>query len=308
MTSGRWQDGLRLDSGAGPATRLSEEEAERMVQQALDNLTPARPKRSLRWGWAAAAAIALFILAPAAVAAFNTFVLPVLPKWRPARRAASAPPPAAPTPVQSAPAESPSVEPAPAEPTDPAAPLSASPTSGAATDRFELIDPPEADLAPNDRAIGPQPQIVAPKTAPTRRRARPRPRARGPARAATAESLLASANQLRAARAFAEAARTYAQVRERFARSGPAYVAAVAEGQLRLGQLNEPASALVAFEDARDMRPKGPLDAEARFGRGAALSALGRRAEARRAWADLIRRHPNSAPAKRAEARMRSGR
>ena len=80
----------------------------------------------------------------------------------------------------------------------------------------------------------------------------------------------------------------------------------MAEGQLSLGQLNNPGRALSAFSAARRIRPNGPLDAEARFGRGVALNELGQIREARKEWRALIAKHPNSTPAKRAERRLKA--
>ncbi|MEM7674992.1 MAG: tetratricopeptide repeat protein, partial [Myxococcota bacterium] len=68
---------------------------------------------------------------------------------------------------------------------------------------------------------------------------------------------------------------------------------------------DDPRAALAAFEAARSYSD-GPLDAEARFGQGEAMHRLGRLRSARRAWRSLIERHPRSAPAKRAQARLES--
>ena len=140
-----------------------------------------------------------------------------------------------------------------------------------------------------------------------RRRRAPPPIAPKPPAPPSADGMLARANRLRARKAFAAAADAYAEVRRFHPNTGPAYVAAVAEGQLVLKAQSDPTRALSAFSAALRMRSDGPLDAEARFGRAAALSALGRTVDARRAWRALIRKYPNSAPAKRAERRLKAG-
>ena len=287
MSSPKWEDGLRLDDKLGPARPLSDEGADHMVLTALDELAPPRRRiKAVRWGWALAAAAALFIIAPAAVAAFRTFILPALPAWRsnpaaPPRRA-STPPPEVDLPADPEPEPPLGVEPDP--------PL--------------VAPPPPAPTSPTK---------PAPKT---RRRAdrsvRPRPVPRSPIRtprptvAASADELLARAARLRGARAFDEATAAYAEVRRRYPGSGPAYVAAVAEGQLWLRPGGRPTKALAAFEAAAGVRPDGPLDAEILFGRGAALWALDRKRSARRAWRKLIDRYPTSAPARRAAARLKT--
>ena len=284
MSGSEWEDGLRLDAQLGPARPLPGEDAERMVQAALDEMAPARrPIRGARWGWALAAAIALFVLAPAAIAGFQTYILPALPSWRsappkPKRPAARTPPPETVIMVEPEPVtEPPLTEPRAAEPSTPPAPRPAKATPR----RRRRVQPP------------------APRSAPWPRPTRPLA-VEGP------DELLARANRLRAARAYDEATLAYAEVRKRFPGSGPAYVAAVAEGQLWLRPNGDPRKAITAFEAAAGIRPNGPLDAEILFGRGSALWALNRRRSARRVWRKLIDRYPSSAPARRADTRLKT--
>jgi hypothetical protein len=118
------------------------------------------------------------------------------------------------------------------------------------------------------------------------------------------EEALARASRLRRARRWAEAARAYAAVRRR-EDAGPArYVAAVAEGQLRLDHLSDPSGALAAFRAARALRPGGALDPEIRLGEADSYAALGRARAARAAWRALVDAHPESPSARAARARL----
>lgn len=75
-------------------------------------------------------------------------------------------------------------------------------------------------------------------------------------------------------------------------------------GRLLLDKQGKPALALVEF-DAYLARGGDPaLAEEARLGRATSLERLGRRAEERKAWEELLARHPNTLHAAHARARI----
>lgn len=281
-----WQDGLRLDSAAGPAPPLDEAQAAQMIDRALEALPARQRPPGLQWSGAAAAAAVLLVGAPAAIGAFRAFVAPIIE---------TTPPPAG---RQHRAVET--IEPktpvAPLEPEAPMAPIE--------PDRPTAPIEPEAPMAP---IVPDRPTAPALKAAESSPRPR-RPRRAAPAPRPSADVLLARANDLRAHQDFAGAAAAYAEVRRAYPGTGSAYVAAVAEGQLYLEPLADADAALSAFRVARALIPDGPLAAEARFGEGAALVALGQPNAGRRVWAALVARYPDSAPAKRVAARLESSR
>ena len=114
----RLQAGFRLDDSPGPALPLSDDEADRLVNAALQSVDTGRP--IARWGWAAAAAVMLLVITPAAIGAFRAYILPRTPRTPPkvvpaettAEPVISA---EAPTPTKGAPIDGrPTVEPTPA--------------------------------------------------------------------------------------------------------------------------------------------------------------------------------------------------
>ncbi len=62
--------------------------------------------------------------------------------------------------------------------------------------------------------------------------------------------------------------------------------------------------ALASFDSYLAANPAGTLAEEARVGRAVALGRLGRRAEEREAWSQLLREHPNSVQGARARRRL----
>ncbi len=337
MTRRPWEDGLRLDDAPGPAEPIGDLEAERMIQRALESFeAPPRVSFALRWGWSAAAAVALIVLAPTALAAIATVVWPGLLFSPPNvasegggdAAAGSRAPDAADLGVHllerttdddipSAPIASgdfPTLERRDGKDTSAGSkqqrgrrrrarasegktPSDRERKSGERGSRRPTIHGEASEREALEGALPPVGRAPGSWSGTPSKRSR---RPVGP----SASELLTRANQLRAAKAYEAATEAYAEIRRRFAGSGPAYVAAVAEGELELQHGRDPRTALEAFEAARRMRPDGPLDAEARFGRGSALWALGRRARAERAWRALIDRYPHSAPARRARARL----
>jgi len=118
------------------------------------------------------------------------------------------------------------------------------------------------------------------------------------------EDLLQKANQLRAAGKFRDAAQTYSLVYDRFPKSQAAYVARVAAGSLELEHLSNPLKARKLFEVALQDRPKGALDLEARQGLSVALRDLEDRSGEREVLRALIKGHPGSPAARRAQVRL----
>jgi|GEM_PF-3162524 len=118
------------------------------------------------------------------------------------------------------------------------------------------------------------------------------------------EDLLQKANQLRAAGRFRDAAQTYSLVYDRFPKSQAAYVARVAAGSLELEHLSNPLEARKLFESALQDRPKGALDLEARQGLSVALRDLEDRSSEREVLRALVKGHPGSPAARRAQVRL----
>lgn len=118
------------------------------------------------------------------------------------------------------------------------------------------------------------------------------------------EDLLQKANQLRAAGRFRDAAQTYSLVYDRFPKSQAAYVARVAAGSLELEHLSNPLKARKLFESALQDRPKGALDLEARQGLSVALRDLEDRSSEREVLRALVKGHPGSPAARRAQVRL----
>jgi tetratricopeptide (TPR) repeat protein len=174
------------------------------------------------------------------------------------------------------------VAPAPApEPPQPpsAAALSAEPATVQPAD----ADPVEADDLPNAVASDKGRRALA-RSAP--------------------EDLLQKANQLRAAGRFRDAAQTYSLVYDRFPKSQAAYVARVAAASLELEHLSNPIKARKLFESALQERPRGALDLEARQGLSVALRDLEDRSGEREVLRALVKGHPGSPAARRAQVRL----
>jgi len=120
----------------------------------------------------------------------------------------------------------------------------------------------------------------------------------------TAADLLTRANDARREDRFADAAALYRALQARFPRSREAAVSRVAHGRLLLDRLGDPEGAVRQFDRYLSTSSDGVLAEEARAGRALAFARLGRTAEERRAWEDLIRHHPASVHAERARRRL----
>ena len=129
-------------------------------------------------------------------------------------------------------------------------------------------------------------------------------RARRPSRPAiaqpTAEELLARGNEARRARRYEEAERTYRTLQRTYPSSREAAVSRVTLGRLLLSSRSDATGALDQFDRYLRAQPAGVLAEEARVGRALALEQLGRAADARTAWRDLLAHHPDSLHADRA--------
>lgn len=161
----------------------------------------------------------------------------------------------------------------------------------------ELADErgPLARLGPGDSLRrGPQtatsrPTVPAPpEPAVPARPARPGKPARPPA------ELLDEARSLRAAGEHARAAKAYEALIAAHPDAPAATAALIAVGQLYLGKLGDPASALRSFDRYLQRAPAGPLAEEAAHGRIDALRRLGRAADERAAIAEFLDRYPAS--------------
>ena len=122
---------------------------------------------------------------------------------------------------------------------------------------------------------------------------------------ASASRLFADVAQARRAGWMSEAHQAYGALATRFAGSREERTASVLLGQLTL-ERGEPTDALARFEGYLGTDPGGALAEEARLGRALALEQLGHRDDARRAWQELLQKHPRSLHAARARARLES--
>jgi TolA-binding protein len=125
-----------------------------------------------------------------------------------------------------------------------------------------------------------------------------------PAARPTAAELFARANEARRRADDPEAVRVYRELFATFPDSREASAAHVTLGRLLLDRVGDVGGALSLFDSYLAVSPAGTLAEEARLGRALALGRLGRAAEERAAWEDLLARHPDSIHAPRARARL----
>jgi tetratricopeptide (TPR) repeat protein len=121
----------------------------------------------------------------------------------------------------------------------------------------------------------------------------------------SAGRLFADVARARRAGWVTEAYQAYGDLVARFPGSREERAASVLLGQLTL-ERGERADALARFDRYLGSDPEGALAEEARLGRALALEQLGQRDDARRAWQELLDRHPGSVHAGRARARLES--
>jgi hypothetical protein len=120
----------------------------------------------------------------------------------------------------------------------------------------------------------------------------------------TASDLFAEGNAARRDGDHRKAAALYEELERRFPETREAATARIGHGRLLLDRLGDANGALARFDRYLARDPGGALAEEARVGRALALSKLGRPREERRAWEDLLARHPGSMHAERARKRL----
>lgn len=284
---------LTLDDHAGPAPRMPRERLAALVDTALleyDRVNPARPARSdepsasrasktpkatATSPWAVAAGTALALIGGAAAARFIFH-----------ESAAETPKPVAAPVVPAQPQALPSPEIELELETEPQPASTSSPSGEGPTDATEKGASDDVSTGPaNDQPYEKGRHAVV-------------------RRVSVPEDLLQKANRQRAAGQFRSAAQTYTLVYDRFPKSQAAYVARVAAGSLELEHLSNPTGARKLFEQALAERPRGALDLEARQGLSVALRDLEDRAGERSVLRTLVRRHPGSPAARRAQVRL----
>jgi tetratricopeptide (TPR) repeat protein len=246
--------GLDLDQAASvlPGDDALAERVKRRVLARVLPVAPARRRRLLPWG-IAAAVVCVAVAAAGTVAGFRplraVFSM-AAPLPSPPRKAAA--PVVPPPPVQAAPE--------PSRPTDIVAPV-------------------------------PAPAAAA-KTAPALEAA-----------AASASELFASAASARRRGKAQEAMLLYDALQSRFPGSAEANAADMALGMLRL-QRGSARSALDHFTRYLARNPRAELVPDALWGKAQALSSLGRATEARRSYASLLQRYPDSTYAAAARTKL----
>jgi TolA-binding protein len=108
-----------------------------------------------------------------------------------------------------------------------------------------------------------------------------------------AASLFAEANAVRRAGELRRAVGLYQSLRQQFPESSQALLASLSIGDLLFG-LGDPAGAFAAYDSYLNHFPAGALTEEALFGRARCLARLGRTAEERQTWEELVLRYPRS--------------
>lgn len=174
----------------------------------------------------------------------------------------------------------------------------------------EAMEDPESGASTGDPAVD-----VPAVTAPVAESSAPERPARvtsddgdhgddGAAERPSAEELLARANEARRRGELRGAARLYRLLQRSHPSSREASVSRVTLGRLLLDGLGEAGAALPEFDRYLQAHPSGVLAEEARVGRALALGRLGREAEERAAWRELLAHHPDSLHADRARSRL----
>ena len=124
------------------------------------------------------------------------------------------------------------------------------------------------------------------------------------AESATVAELFAQANEARRTGDHGNAVRLYRELQRRFPGTREEITSRVGLGRLLLDRMADPSGALKLFDGYLATSPRGTLGEEARIGRALALARLGRSAEEREAWKQLLAAHPDSVYADRARKRI----
>jgi hypothetical protein len=153
---------------------------------------------------------------------------------------------------------------------------------------------PTTDAAPTpaEALLVPSAARTAPKT----------PTATPNASGLSAPELFREANELRSQGRTAEAQSRYRDLQARFPSATEARVSLVSIARLELGA--QPAAALRHFDAYLAQSAHRTLAEEALFGRATALGRLGRKAQERAAWQELLARFPASVYASQAQSRL----
>ena len=270
--------GMRLDDRAGPARRISREQAQTMIDDALDTwqgeLPVAPRRRSLLPALAMAATVLLALIGGASAARWYFGKAEREPQ-----------------------VEAPRVAQASAKHGKDTTALPEITVEGA------LPEPELGDVLARGPARFDQPSPRHSET--VLARAALHDKAAAAHEKVEPDDLLQRANRLRAEGRFQSAADTYAQVYERYPRSLSAYAAQVAAASIELEHLGKPDHARKLFESALRSHPKGALDLEARQGLSLSLRDLGRDRDEASSLRALMRDHSESPAARRAEARLK---
>lgn len=121
----------------------------------------------------------------------------------------------------------------------------------------------------------------------------------------SASDLFRDANAARRAGDVPKATELYRALEAHHPGAAETSAARVSLGRMLLDRGGDPAGALAEFDGYLKGTPRdGTLAEEARVGRALALQRLGRAADERRAWQDLLEQHPASLYADRARARL----
>jgi TolA-binding protein len=183
--------------------------------------------------------------------------------------------------------------------------------------RFRKAEPPPPsaasapEVAKAASGLAPAPSAAVPAVAPAPS-AEPAPSASPSAASSSrpgeadtgldAAGLFAAGNKARRSGAYGNALRLYGELQRRFPGSREAHTSQLALGWLMLNQLGNASGALAQFNGY--LAGGGVMSEEALAGRALALQRLGRSAEERKAWQDLITRYPDSINAERARKRL----
>lgn len=106
------------------------------------------------------------------------------------------------------------------------------------------------------------------------------------------DSLVQRAQQLRGEHEYAQACDVYREIIDRFPGSPASANARVALGQIELGAMGRPATAIRYFEEYLEIAPGGVLAEDARLGQVRAWVTLGDRGEILAAGDEFLERHP----------------
>jgi hypothetical protein len=170
--------------------------------------------------------------------------------------------------------------------------------------RAEAAVPAPAAIPPAVASDPAQAQAEAIATKPTLAEpTKPRPReVASPAEVQDADALLEAAARARKDGRTDDAIALYRELGRRFAGTREDGVGCVALGRLLLPR--DATAALAVFDRCLTDHPRGDLVETALVGRAEALEKLGRTADERAAWSELLRRFPSTLHAERAEARL----